>query len=72
MKKLIIKKLITKNGYYDRKLLVYLLEKGNLSRYIVRKMYRKFLDIFVEEEEDPIFLHQSYLITNEKGGHEKR
>lgn len=71
MKKLIIKKLITKDGYYDRKLLVYLLEKGNLARYIVRKMYRKFLDIFVEEKEDPIFLHQSYLILN-KGGHEKR
>lgn len=71
MKKLIIKKLITKNGYYERKLLVYLLEKGNLARYIIRKIYLKFLDIFVEEKEDPIFLHQSYLIPK-KGGYEKR
>ncbi|MBP7710764.1 MAG: hypothetical protein KA100_06835 [Rickettsiales bacterium] len=45
IKKTIAKKLISKDGYFDRELLVELMEPKRLKRFVVKKFYKKFLRI---------------------------
>lgn len=54
IKKTIAKKLISKNGYYDRDLLVELMQPKRLKRFIVKKFYKKFLRIGSEGEQKEI------------------
>lgn len=42
MKKILIKKLITKKGYYDRERLIAIIERGFL-KHLICWLYRKFL-----------------------------
>jgi len=45
IKKTIAKKLISKNGYFDRELLIELMQPKRLKRFIVKKFYKNFLRI---------------------------
>ena len=51
IKKIIIKKIISKRDYYDRELLVELMQPKRLKRFIVKKFYKKFLRIGFENEQ---------------------
>lgn len=46
MKKNIIKKFIKRNGFYDREVLIALMNRSLFS-FFYCKMYRKFLKIFI-------------------------
>lgn len=49
IKKIIIKKLISKDGYFDRELLVELMQPRRLKLFIVKKLYKKFLRIGIDK-----------------------
>lgn len=48
IEKTIIKKLISKNGYFERELLIELMQPKRLKRFLVKKFYKKFLRIGFE------------------------
>lgn len=50
MKAFLLKKLISKNGYYDRKLLVFLMKPKSLANMIHRKAYNFMLNLSPEYE----------------------
>lgn len=51
IKKTIVKKLISRHGFYDRELLVELMKPNRFGKYLWKwKLYRKFLRLEAEEE----------------------
>jgi len=56
MKKFIIKKLISKNGYYDRERLIAIIERG-FFKHLVCFAYRKFLKMDFSRKHTPKQTH---------------
>ena len=54
IKKMLIKKLILKNGFYDRELLVELMQSKRFKSFIVKKFYKKFLRLEIEKPVEEI------------------
>lgn len=50
MKKFIVKKMVSKNDYFDRELFLQLMKPRHLRKYLLRKIYRNFLNLAKEKK----------------------